>query len=408
MSKQTTLKILTVYFLISCFLVSNLAYTASSEANPETFGNNTDASGNIETENPGSAETGSSQPPGTESQGNQEINSPENIDEESPDSESLIAPDDAENKLSEDTGVETPEETQSPKEEETENSGETDNPQTEDTEPGDADKNLKEINAIPENLENGGTQFEGTAFTYENESQESVEIETLDKTETGDAVSTEIEASGDMDKTTQPEPFLDEKETKSSSHGNSGDSGYRIIKKKPPVKNEAVPPEPTPTPEASKAPQQTPPSASVNLHGEKTDVIAGEDILLKLSAVNLITKPPMHVQVIIIPPSGMSVSSSEFVQSGAGQYTTTYELDPGQGRDIEVRIESYQPGEFNVKGRVVYYFGGNIKNAEDYTLELPITVRDKSYISEEEVPGFRLVNAIFVVLGVFILGRYKI
>ena len=33
-------------------------------------------------------------------------------------------------------------------------------------------------------------------------------------------------------------------------------------------------------------------SASFSLHGEKTDVVCGEDILLKLSAVNFITKPP--------------------------------------------------------------------------------------------------------------------
>ncbi|HPS89915.1 MAG TPA: hypothetical protein PLC35_08095, partial [Methanosarcina vacuolata] len=83
-------------------------------------------------------------------------------------------------------------------------------------------------------------------------------------------------------------------------------------------------------------------SASVDLHGEKTSVLKGEDILLKLSAVNFITKPTMHVQAIIIPPSGMSVSSSEFVESGAGQYTTTYDIEPGKGRDIEVRIAANQ------------------------------------------------------------------
>lgn len=116
-------------------------------------------------------------------------------------------------------------------------------------------------------------------------------------------------------------------------------------------------------------------SASVNLHGEKSNVVLGEDILLKLSAVNLITKPTMHVQVIIIPPTGMSVTSSEFVQSGAGQFTTTYELEPGNGRDIEVKIKSNQVGDFNVEGRVVYYFGNDKEKSEDHTLTLPIEVR---------------------------------
>ena len=154
-----------------------------------------------------------------------------------------------------------------------------------------------------------------------------------------------------------------------------------------------------------KSSKPAPPSASVSLHGEKTQVVSGEDILLRLSAVNLITKPLMHVQVIIIPPSGMSVSSSEFVQSGAGQYTTTYDLDPGQGRDIEVRIESNQPGDFNVEGRVVYYFGKDIKNAEDYTLNLPIKVEAKSDIADKNIPGFTLAILIFILMIVFILKR---
>ncbi len=165
---------------------------------------------------------------------------------------------------------------------------------------------------------------------------------------------------------------------------------------------QAEPSEGTGSPENSKPAS---PSASVSLHGEKTQVVSGEDILLRLSAVNLITKPVMHVQVIIIPPSGMSVSSSEFVQSGAGQYTTTYELDPGQGRDIEVRIESNQPGDFNVEGRVVYYFGEDIENVEDYTLNLPIQVEAKSYPVEKTLPGFKLASLALVLVAVFILKR---
>ncbi len=121
-------------------------------------------------------------------------------------------------------------------------------------------------------------------------------------------------------------------------------------------------------------------SASVNLYGEKTDVNIGEDIILKLSAVNLITKPVMNVQVILIPPSGMAVTSSEFATSGAGQFTTTYKLDPGGARDIEVRIKTSQVGDFTVRGRVIYYFGDNISTAEDHTLELPIKVRAKNPI----------------------------
>lgn len=123
------------------------------------------------------------------------------------------------------------------------------------------------------------------------------------------------------------------------------------------------------------------PSASVELYGEKTDVDLGEEIVLKLSAVNLITKPQMTVQVILSNLSGMSVTSIEFVTSGAGQYTSTFKLEPGSSRDIEVRIKTNQIGDFKVKGRIVYYFGDDVSTAEDHTLELPIKVRPEKIIN---------------------------
>jgi len=137
-----------------------------------------------------------------------------------------------------------------------------------------------------------------------------------------------------------------------------------------------IPSEPTLVAKPTLTPteQTEPSSASIDLHAEKTNFVKGEEILFKLSAVNLIIKPTMHVQVIIIPPSGMSVSSSEFVESGAGQYTAVFNLEPGKGKDIEVRIVANQVGNFNVNGRVVYYFGNNKKDAEDYTFSLPIQV----------------------------------
>lgn len=139
---------------------------------------------------------------------------------------------------------------------------------------------------------------------------------------------------------------------------------------------------PTATPAPTSAPQTTTPisSASVGLYGEKTDVEIGEDIVLKLSAVNLITKPVMNVQVILIPPSGMSVISSEFTTSTAGQANSKFEVQPGDQRSIIVTMKTSQAGDFTVKGRIVYYFGDNTSTAEDHTLELPIKVRTKKPI----------------------------
>ncbi len=125
-------------------------------------------------------------------------------------------------------------------------------------------------------------------------------------------------------------------------------------------------------------------SSSINFYGEKTDVHMGEDILTKLSIINLVSNPKMHAQVIILPSSGMSVTSADFTKVSAGQFSADYDLEPGDGRDIEIRLRSNQVGEFNIKGRVVYYFGSDSENARDHSLELPVSVRRATVLTDVE------------------------
>jgi len=357
MSERAILKTLIIYLLIGCFLVSNISCVcASSNISANSYENKTEASEEKqpleETQN-SDEQLESSEDADTQSSGNNETES----EETQPTKNTEIAPDEeTETNSSKDTGVKSVEETET-------NSSE--NNETVSSE------NPENQSSVDEDVGTEGT-----------ENQTSGDI--------GVAEDTESDSS---------------RRTGNSYHIEH--SEYTIVEnntyvQSEPVKKEAL--ESSGSTENSKS--AAPPSASVNLHGEKTRVVSGEDILLKLSAVNLITKPVMHVQVIIIPPSGMSVSSSEFVQSGAGQYTTTYELEPGQGRDIEVRIETNQPGDFNVEGRVVYYFGEDTENAEDYTLNLPIKVETKSYPAEESLPGFRLTSLVFALVAVFVLKRH--
>lgn len=118
-------------------------------------------------------------------------------------------------------------------------------------------------------------------------------------------------------------------------------------------------------------------SASVDLYGVKTDVEKGEDIKLILSVVSRIDKPPITVQVILKPPSGMSVTSTEYSTSGAGQYSAVYEIkEPGKTKEIAVTLKGNQVGEFDVKSETIYYFGGNISTSETVIKILRIKVRD--------------------------------
>ena len=127
-------------------------------------------------------------------------------------------------------------------------------------------------------------------------------------------------------------------------------------------------------------------SSSINFVGEKTDVYLGEDIIAKLSIVNLVSNPKMNAQVIILPPSGMSVTSAIFTKTSAGQFVADFQIDPSEGgKEIEIMLRPNQVGEFNVKGRVIYYFGDDKENTQDYALDLPVSVRRPTVLTDSKI-----------------------
>ena len=390
MSERGILKTLIVYLLIGFFLVSNISCVyALSEASVDFYENRTEPSGEKMQHSQEEAQNSEEQPQPSDDIG---IQTSENNELET-----------------ENTGVKPSEgkEIKSPENTEVEPAKETETSSSENTEVESAEETDKSVEEIDESAEESKiTEANST------EHNETVSSENSEAQSSGDM---QVQTEDTENQTSGESQVLEDNESESSYRTENSyytwnsyhieHSEYTKIENNTYVQSEPEQKAASENSGSARNSKPAPPSASVDLHGEKTQVVSGEDILLKLSAVNIITKPVMHVQVIIIPPSGMSVSSSAFVQSGAGQYTTTYELEPGQGRDIEVRIETNQPGDFNVKGRVIYYFGEDKENIEDHTLDLPIQVKEKSYAVEESLPGFTLVSLVFVLIGVFILKR---
>lgn len=147
---------------------------------------------------------------------------------------------------------------------------------------------------------------------------------------------------------------------------------------------EIIPDTPKPTQDAPRKP----PKVSVDLHGERTNIELGQQSLLKGSIVSFNTnRDKMHAQVIIIPPSGVSVVAADFVKSPAGQYTSDFELDPGKGKDIEVTIIPNEAGEFKVTSKITYYFGDNKDDNGYEEVKLDIKASPKESSSSGSVSG---------------------
>ncbi|MCX9085306.1 MAG: Ig-like domain-containing protein [Candidatus Methanoperedens sp.] len=98
---------------------------------------------------------------------------------------------------------------------------------------------------------------------------------------------------------------------------------------------------------------------SVYFGSTKTEVKEGENAIITLSAVNPIGNQPMKVQLILKPPSGISVYGTEWIKGAAGSYTGEFDLEPGDNvRAISIQMQVNQPGTHNIDSEIFYEVEG--------------------------------------------------
>ena len=128
-----------------------------------------------------------------------------------------------------------------------------------------------------------------------------------------------------------------------------------------------------------------PTGPSIAFVGTRTEIEKGEDAIFTLSVANPIGSPLMEVQLMLKPPSGVSVTSSHFVKAGSGIYTSTQKIRPGADvRSIEVRLTSNQVGTHEIMSEVHYQFEGKSKSPAKYDV-LTLVVEDKTSQTDSEL-----------------------
>jgi hypothetical protein len=153
---------------------------------------------------------------------------------------------------------------------------------------------------------------------------------------------------------------------------------------------------------------------SVYFGTTRTTIKKGEDAIFTLSAVNPIGNPPMTVQLILKPPSGVSVTSSSFAKAGSGIYTCTQTIEPGDNvRSIEVHLTGNQIKTHEIASEVYYQFTGSPKSPTRYET-LTLIVKPEPHVTtfdtgepESMVPGFGVWAVVAGLLFVMHLRRKR-
>lgn len=113
---------------------------------------------------------------------------------------------------------------------------------------------------------------------------------------------------------------------------------------------------------------------SISLQSQQTVVESGDTIVLTHSATNYITNDQtLSVQLILEAPSGSDVSGTGDIDAGSGgQFITTTQLEPGEQESQRIHIDLLEPGEYELTGEAVYFFGDDTDTGEGVEISIPI------------------------------------
>ena len=143
----------------------------------------------------------------------------------------------------------------------------------------------------------------------------------------------------------------------------------------------------------------------VNLYGQRTDVLIGDEVILILSVVNPITSPgDLVVQLTLRIPSGWSVTSSEFSMATTGLASAVYRVEKGYQRHISVNLRANEPYQGQITGNIDYYVDGS--EAKHHTESSLPVIAQKEAPKQEPASGASSDSekgTIWVIVGV-VLG----
>ncbi len=121
---------------------------------------------------------------------------------------------------------------------------------------------------------------------------------------------------------------------------------------------------------------------SVAFQCTKQEINVGETAVFDLGVMNPLGGKTMNVQLVVRPPSGVSVSGSYFATSGGGMYQAEYTLEPGSDvRIISLEMIGNEEGIHDVEADVFYSFEEDKSYSQHDTLSLDVKASDSPFSS---------------------------
>lgn len=129
---------------------------------------------------------------------------------------------------------------------------------------------------------------------------------------------------------------------------------------------------------------------NINLQAQRTVLEPDETLELSHSAANLHPEDELTVQLILEAPSGADVSGTADIDAGAaGQFVTNTQLSPGGDiEDQTIVIDFLEPGEYELTGQAIYYFGDDTTDGRSAEISIPVEKQAPPPTTTERITGF--------------------
>lgn len=109
------------------------------------------------------------------------------------------------------------------------------------------------------------------------------------------------------------------------------------------------------------------------LRGDRKTASVDEAAILQFSSANLSTDKTLIAQLLLEIPTGLRVQRTSF-DSGSSQFTSRYEVSPGETKGDSIQIAANEPGSYEIRGRAVYKLGeGGEANSSSQRISLQFT-----------------------------------
>lgn len=153
------------------------------------------------------------------------------------------------------------------------------------------------------------------------------------------------------------------------------------------------------------------PEPNVKLWSASTDLQVGNQTTFILSALNPITSPEsVIVQLVVSPPSGISVDETYFVRSGGALYQNTEPIEPGKDSKIVLGIVGNEVGNYSIPAQVYYYYASDERDKVlelDQNLILNVNSEPTSAPNKTILPGFEVMISVLAMIAVVNITALK-